>query len=168
MNASRTKWTAPPSPKEITDFLERLLDRKVTVAAAPWPTFAGAPASFVGLYVNPEDGVEAALVLQPPVAAALGAALSLVPPRSPSVQSALKSDEWEPMLVENIAEVANIMLRLVQMAGCPAVTLAGLSRGQPKDVKVAPGVEQGGRAGYRVEVEGYGAGVMGLARAWRG
>lgn len=166
MNAAKSKWNAPPTPKEVAEFLERLLDRKVSGGPAPWPTLAGTPPNFVGLYVNPEGGVESAVAIQPALAAAMGGALSLIPLRAPAVQDALKLDKWDPMLVENVAEIANIMLRLAQMAGCPSVTLSSFSRGQPKGVQVAPGIEQGGRAGYRLDIDGYGGGVLGIARAW--
>jgi hypothetical protein len=146
-----------PPPAELDALLEALLGRKVKSAAA-----AGPPSGKVALAYYETDPAEIAAVvlLDVPLAAALGCALSSVPPAV--VQESAKAGGLEDSLVENVGEVMNVATRFLASRSGLRFVLRGFwcpPAAVPDDRLAAARGSDEVRA-WRVEVAGYGAGEL--------
>lgn len=148
-----------PPPSELEQLLDALLGRAVKAAPAQAQPAGGVA---VALYETDEPLLAAAVVIDVPLAAALGCALSGIPPRA--VQESAASGKLEPSLAENVAEVMNVLTRyLVSRSGrrftlrkftCPPAAPAA-------DTLAAASASDEIRA-FRIDVQGYGAGQLAI------
>jgi len=151
--------SSPPTAAEVAELLEGLLDRGVTAVEELRPVLLGRDVRMVAAYVDDTDAVRAVVLLDLTLAAGLGAALALVPP--PRVAEALVTAAVPADLADNTREVLNIAASLFN---CGDVHL------KLRDVAVAPQPvgetavaflrRPSRRADCRVDVPGYGTGVL--------
>lgn len=150
-----------PSATEVRTLLDGLVDRGVTAALEATPVLLGRDVRLVASYVDDTSAVRAVVLLDLELGAALGAALALVPARR--VGDAVGAGAVPEDLAENTREVLNVAASLFN---CDDVHL------KLRDVAVAPDPvhgptvdflrRPGRRADVRVDVPGYGAGVLGI------
>jgi hypothetical protein len=146
-----------PPPAELEALLEALLGRKVKSAAA-----AGPPAGKVAVayYETDPPEVSAVVLLDVSLAAALGCALSSVPPAV--VQESTKVGALEESLAENVGEVMNVATRFLSSRSALRFVLRSFwcPPTEPPGDKVAAARGSDEVRAYRLEVTGYGAGVL--------
>ncbi len=146
-----------PPPSDLEALLEALLGRKVKTATAPGPP-AGKVA--VAYYETEPPDIAAVVLCDVPLAAAMGCALTSVPPRV--VQESAEAGALDESLAENTGEVMNVMTRhLASRSGhrfilrrfwCPPADV-------PSDtVDRARGSDE--IRAYHLDVAGYGAGEL--------
>ena len=155
---------ALPTGLEVRELLNGLFDRPVTVHEEPTPVLPGRGVCMVGSYVDETGGVRALAMTDLTLGCCLGAALALVP--MPRVAEAIEGGVVPVDLADNTQEVLNIAaslfnsaaahlkLRAVQVAPEPVTDdVVAFLRGAPH------------RTDLRVEVPGYGTGVLVLLLA---
>ncbi len=146
-----------PPPAELEALLEALLGRKVKSAAA-----AGPPAGKVAVayYETEPPETVAAVLLDVPLAAALGCALSSVPPAV--VQESAAAGALEASLSETAGEVMNVVTRFLAARSGLRFVLRGFwcPPVDPPAEKVAAARGSDEIRAYRLEVAGYGAGQL--------
>lgn len=143
-----------PTPAELAHQWTQLIGRKVTVSSAPAPAEAFALAS----YVDDAAVVVAAGLFDAPLAAALGAALILIPPGVAT--DAAKDLDFPDSLTSSFHEVANVTSSLFARQGVH-VKLRSTDFGTPAPPPdVAPVLAgPGSRIDLTVAVDGYGSGA---------
>ena len=150
-----------PSALDVRSLLDGLVDRGVTAAQEVKPVLLGRDVSIVASYVDDTGAVRAVVLLDLELSAALGAALALVPPQR--VGEAVGEGAVPEDLADNTREVLNVTASLFS---CDDVHL------KLRDVAVAPEPvdgptvaflrRPGRRADVRVDVPGYGSGLIGI------
>jgi len=163
-----------PIPEAIRELLVDLLGRKATVSRIEKPGPAdeeegeeeaapAAPAAtFLATYVADDDTVGVICIADLALSAALGAALTMVPPAL--VDESIKAGHLaESALLENFQEVVNIMARLFNSNDTPHVRWHTVL--QLPDEEVPPGVESllkrpSARRDLSVTCDGYGSGTL--------
>ena len=153
--------SALPAGPDVRALVDGLLDRGVAVAEESRPVLLGRDVAVVATYVDDAGDVRAVVLLDLALGAVLGAALALVPP--PRVAEATASGRVPEDLADNTREVLNVAASLFN---CDDVHL------KLRDVAVAPEPvhgptvdflrRPGRRADVKVDVPGYGAGVLGI------
>jgi len=147
-------------PSALAALLEGLVRRPVSAAAS-----SEAPprqsARWTASYVDP-DGADAALcVVETPLAAALSAALLVMPPAAAAEWAG--SGALPDALSEGFHEVTNVLAHLVRADGarCILKDISGYAPGEQlpdvERIKAAPSQES-----FRVHVEGYAGGLIAL------
>lgn len=154
--------TSLPEPMEVRDLLSDLLGRdcEVTVSTIP-VTGATRPGVIVARYVTDAFYNQALVALDTPLAAHLGAAIALVPPAT--AQASIRLGTLSAALLENVAEVLNVMAALVNVGGAPHVRLDEVldSTETPLPAELWRWLEvPGPRLDAVVAVRGYGTGGM--------
>ena len=151
--------SALPTGPDVRALVDGLLDRGVAVAEESRPVLLGRDVAVVATYVDDAGDVRAVVLLDLALGAVLGAALALVPP--PRVAEATASGRVPEDLADNTREVLNVAaslfscddvhlkLRTVDVAPAPA-----------DDTAVAFLRRPGRRRDVRVDVPGYGAGIL--------
>lgn len=145
-----------PKPLDVAAVLKGILNKDVIAKEAKVATPSG-PKTYIGYYDDGGQGCEGVWVADLPLAAAMGAALSLIP--AGVAQEAVKAGELTHDILDNAREVANIMANSFQIK---RVRLAGFGRGDaplPDDVRAliaAPAQ----RLVVSVEIKGYVGGTM--------
>jgi hypothetical protein len=152
---------ALPSGGDVRGLLNGLFDRPVTVHEEPQPVLPGRGVKVVASYLDDQGALRAVVFCDLVAGCVLGAALALVP--MPRVQEALDSGDVPEDLADNTQEVLNVAaslfnssaahlkLRAVQVAPEPVSSdVVDFLRGAPH------------RVDLRVEVPGYGTGVLAL------
>ena len=146
-----------PPPVELERLLEALLGRGVKSSSADGPP-GGRVA--VALYESDPPVLGAAVLCDVSLAAALGSALSAVPP-AVAAEAAARG-ELDGTLADNVAEVMNVLARhLVARSGRRfALRTFSCPPGEaPKDTLAAARESDEVRA-YRLDVVGYGGGNL--------
>lgn len=148
-----------PTGAEIGELLEGLLDRGVTAVEEAQPVLLGRDVRMVAAYADDTTQVRAVMMLDLALSSAFGAALALVPPHR--VATAIEENAVPEDLADNTREVLNIAaslfncgdvhLKLRQVAVAPEPV---------EDAVVAFLRRPSRRADRRVDVPGYGAGVL--------
>ncbi len=97
-------------------------------------------------------------------AASLGAALSLVPPAR--VEESVRDGSLDELLMENFAEVCNVMSRAFTGASAPSVTLGKIHHAPvaANDAGVEPEQDGSARLDMNIDVMGYTNGQMTLIK----
>ena len=148
-----------PSAAQVRTLVDGLVDRGVTAAEEPRPVLLGRDVRVVASYVDDESAVRAVVLLDLALGAALGAALALVPAQR--VQDAVSAGAVPDDLADNTREVLNVSASLFS---CDDVhlKLRGVAVApQPvDDATVAFLRTPGRRADVRLDVPGYGAGLL--------
>ena len=154
-----------PEPEQLRQTLEMMLGRQVAVVTAgPVPPEGAIPAA-VGGYLDEKDELRGCAWIDLPLAAAMGAALSMLPREQvdASVESGVLPEEFQG----NLHETLNVASALLNDQGAPAVRSrplelleTGLSQ-EVLDLLADP------RAGgyYAVDIEEYGSGLMSFTLA---
>jgi hypothetical protein len=150
-----------PAPGDVRNLVNGLLDRAVTVTAEPQPVLPGRDVHVVGSYVDDTGQVRAVALSDHVLGTVLGAALALVP--APRVEEAVASGRVPTDLADNTREVLNVAASLFN---------TGESHLKLQATWVAPEAvaddvvsflrEPCRRSDLRVDVPGYGEGVLAL------
>jgi hypothetical protein len=152
---------APPSSAEVRTLLNGLFDRAVTVGQELQPVLPGRDVQVVAAYADDTGEVRAVAFCDLVLGNVLGAALALVP--APRVAEALEAGVVPQELADNTREVLNVAASMFNH---------GTAHLKLTDTWVVP--EPVGeqavaflrlpaqRSDLRVEVPGYGAGVLAL------
>lgn len=154
---------APPLPSadDVRGLLNGLFDRAVTVTQEEQPVLRGKDVHVVGSYVDDTGALRAIVFCDLVLGNVLGAALALVPP--PKVQEALEAGAVLGDLADNTREVLNVGASMFNH---------GEAHLKLKDTWVVPEPVASdvvdflrttcARVDHRVEVPGYGEGVVAL------
>jgi hypothetical protein len=150
-----------PSADDVRGLLNGLFDRAVSVHEEDLPVLRGADVHVVASYVDDAGALRAVAFCDVVLGNVLGAALALVPP--PRVAEALASGAVAADLADNTREVLNVAASMFNQ-GEAHLLLRGT---WVVPELVAPDVvgflrEPCRRADLRVEVPGYGRGVIAL------
>ena len=152
-----------PNGAAVSGLLNGLFDRAVTTHDEPVPVLKGRDVHVVGSYVDDTGAVRAVAMVDLVLGTVMGAALALVPP--PRVKEALSSQLVPADLADNTREVLNVAASLFNEGS------VHLKLGQTWVVPEPVGEEvvaflrsRSTRADVRVEVPGYGEGMMALLR----
>lgn len=153
-----------PSPKDVRDMLEGLLGRDVEVGPGEPVTPTAGDWAAVGVYVEDNLSLSAAIVADVPLAAYAGAALGLLPPGG--AQDAVGLGVVDGAMWENFAELLSIAISLLNHDGVPHVRLyATHAPGELPDADVLELVRSfGRRLDLTVNVAGYGSGRLSIVR----
>jgi hypothetical protein len=150
-----------PQAADVAQLVEGLLGRQVTGARTPDPVMRGKDVRIVGSYVDDGGSVKAVCLVDLVLGNALGAALALVP--EPRVAAAVSAGRVDEDLAENTREVLNVAASLFN-SGDRHLKLAGTwveKEPVPDDVVAFLRVP-GRRDDLRLEINGYGGGVLAL------
>jgi hypothetical protein len=153
-----------PSPKDVRDLVGGLLGREVAVAPGRPVVPTDEVRAAVGVYVEDNLQLAAVLAVDLPLAAALGAALGLVP--VPVAHEAVETGVLPPTIWENVSEVLNVAAALLNSNTGVHVRLY---RSYSPDVLPANDVAAllrgfGHRLDLRLDVTGSGAGSLSIVR----
>src|SRR5690625_3534683 len=151
--------TPLPAAKDVRDLLEVMLGRDIEVTTGAEPVDpAQQPGAVLGVYTDDSLALSTMIVLDLPLAAYAGAALALIPPGG--AEAAVEDGFLPDTLLENIAEILNIMTSLFNVDGAPHHRLyATYSAGQPLPTDVAQWtLAYVPRLGRTVDVQGDGEG----------
>jgi hypothetical protein len=155
-----------PASLTIRNLLEDLLGREVTVSMANPPVAADLRRMIMAVYTDSSTKMVAVIGLELPLAAYSGAALGLMPPGG--AEDCIEEGALSPVLVENVAELCNILTSLFNHEGGPHVKLYKVYT----PPEPAPGdatallLALGNRIDLTVEVARYGKGRLSLSLAW--
>lgn len=148
-----------PTGAEVGELLEGLLDRGVTVAEQARPMLLGRDVRMVATYADDTSAVQAVVMLDLALGAVLGAALALVP--VPHVAAALEQGEVPGDLADNTREVLKIAASLFHCGNVHLELRDVAVAPQPVDDATVAFLRRPSRRGdRRVDVPGYGAGVL--------
>ena len=155
-----------PASLTIRNLLEDLLGREVTVSAANPPEATDLERVVGAVYVDNGLKMVSAIGLALPLAANCGAALGLMP--AGAAEDCIEQGQLTPVLVENVAELCNVLTSLFNHEGGPHVKLYKVyapPEPLPGDVKALL-LALGNRIDLTVEVARYGKGRLSLSLAW--
>lgn len=148
-----------PTAQQLERALALLMRRDVEATTQPVATrcrFAAA-----GNYYGGDGATLAWMAADLPLAAHMGAALSLVP--ADAAQDCVKAGALDGTLRENFAEVLNVSACLFTRSDAGRMALQQPAFG---DIAVTallpPATVRAYRALFKVDIDGYGAGLMGL------
>ncbi len=152
-----------PIQEAVRDLLMDLLGRGIAVTKGEPMDLEPDVVAAVAHFVTDTGVVGVVCMADLPLAAALGAALTMMP--SPVVQDSVRKNRFdEEMLLENFTEVVNIMTRLFNSADTPHLKLG--------EVRTLPGelpenveklvAQPSARRNFDVTIEGYGDGRLAL------
>lgn len=163
MKDAKTERRPVTTAHIISEQLTNLLGRHVVAkpgAVTTWKT-----PYVVAAYTDHLGTVVAACIYSPPVAASLGAALTMIP--IDRAKEVAKSATFEGLIYDNFHEVCNIMVCFFEEATKATLTLLDV---QTVRATASPGVESllkdaTHRTDVEISVEGYLAGSMTLLTA---
>lgn len=153
--------TVMPKGAEVKELLNGLFDRAVSTTDEAQPVLRGRDVHVVGSYVDDTGSVRAVAFCDLVLGNVLGAALALVP--APRVQEALSEGHVPADLADNTREVLNIAASLFN-AGTLHLKLAEtwVVPEPVGDAVVTFLRAPSARSDVRIEVPGYGEGVLAL------
>ncbi len=147
-----------PIQEDVRDLLIDLLGRGVAVDKTTKLDMEADACGILGVYATDDGELAALTIVDGPLGARAGAALSMVP--QTVADEAIKKNELTDTLVENIREVINIFARFLNSAKTPhvrlvnAVLLPNELEPKIKALHLAPEF----RRDIVVQIEGYGSG----------
>jgi hypothetical protein len=153
-----------PAVKLIKDVLDGLLGRDVELApCAAALTSVDAIGGVLASYIDDGGALQAAAGWDLPAAAYVGAAVGLVP--RGGADAAVEERYLPESLVENLAEVSNVLASVFQAAGNPHLRLDKTYRpaASAPDPETALLYAPGQRIDLSVDVPGYGAGRLAVS-----
>jgi hypothetical protein len=156
-----TGFDVLPAADDVRGLLNGLFDRAVTVHEEDQPVLRGRDVHVVGSYVDDEGDLRAVVFCDLVLGNVLGAALALVP--VPRVEEALEGGSVPEDLADNTREVLNVGASMVNQ-GEVHLKLAGTwVVPEPVSADVVGFLrEPCRRSDLRVDVPGYGTGVLAL------
>jgi hypothetical protein len=150
-----------PGAGDIRDLVNGLLDRGVTVTREAQPVLPGRAVHVVGSYVDDTQTVRAVAMTDHLLGTVLGAALALVPP--PRVEQAVNEGLVPTDLAENTREVLNVAASLFNTGDEHLKLQATWVVPEPVAEQVVDFLRvPAQRTDLRVEVPGYGEGVLAI------
>jgi hypothetical protein len=150
-----------PGAGDVRDLVNGLLDRGVTVTRESQPVLPGRAVHVVGSYVDDTAEVRAVAMTDHLLGTVLGAALALVPP--PRVEQAVNDGLVPPDLAENTREVLNVAASLFNTGEEHLKLQATWVVPEPVTEQVVDFLRiPAQRTDLRVEVPGYGEGVLAI------
>jgi hypothetical protein len=145
----------------LQNVLRGLFDRPVQLAVVPKFEVAFGKPAVIAVYTGVGDDVIGLMVCAMPVAAYLGAALSLLP--KPVAEDAIKKGCLDEALLENFREVANICASLfAEQSGARAHLQTVINKVTANPPAYKPLLTSPNRADVSVEVPNYGTGVISM------
>jgi hypothetical protein len=150
-----------PSSAQVRELLQTLMSAAVEVAPAA-PLLPGRETAVVGVYVTDAEMVGAVVACELPLAAGLGGALGEVP--AAEVEQAVAAGGLEGDLVENAAEVLNVLAAAFNGPGAPPLKLGRVHAvGEELPPQLTPVFQYVMcRVDLQVDVAGYGGGRLSL------
>ena len=157
--------TTLPAPMAVRDLVADLLGRDVTIERAVPLEDAALRTATYALYADDRQQLRAAIVLDLPLSASLGAAIALVP--APRAEQAVEDRMLPPDLGENLVEVCNVVSALFNLPGAPHLKLSAVHgpANRPPVAAAEFATRPGPRMDVRVGVQGYGSGTLGIVVA---
>ena len=157
-----------PNAKHLHGVLDTLIGRPVSVRdALSW--VYPADAAMVWHYVFEDGGLAAAGAMDFPLAAVLSTGFGMLPVGR--IQQAVEAGALEDDLIENLGEVANILVALYTPMSDDHIRLGGIWRAGAGGLVPAPVVEllacRTRRLDAVVSVAGYGEGKLSMLPSWR-
>lgn len=155
-----------PHPKDVRDMFSGILGREVEVASGEPVVPTGLVRAGVGIYVEDNLTLSAAIAADLALVAHAGAALGLVP--AAAATDAIASGAVTGAMWENFAELLNIGTGLLNHDGAPHVRLyASHEPGEVPPVDVQDLLRGlGRRLDLTVTIAGYGTGAFSVVRTF--
>jgi hypothetical protein len=153
-----------PTATQLAEFLRDLLGKEVTLTARTdelgVDDSAGDAASLLcGVLVEEDGSVGGACVADLNAAAYAGASLAMIP--KGAADEAVAAGALTQTLVDNFAEVVNIVTGIVNTPISAHLRMAGVEPGVPDAVRDML-IKAAGRSTFDVEIEDYGTGKIAL------
>lgn len=151
-----------PTPLAVRSLMSDLLGRAVEVNLLTKRQLASGAAAAVAVYIGETGALAGVVATDVVLGASLGAGLALLPPRL--VGECDAAGELTDDVMENLAEVFNVMTPSLNAEGRPRVTLDMVYRkGDPLPAPVARMLDgQIGQVPLSVNVPGYGSGNLAI------
>ena len=153
--------TPLPSARDTREVIEGLLGREMTVlTGGPMVDPAGPGGAVVAEYISDQMRLAALVVMDVPMAARAGAAIALMP--SHASEASVADGELTDVLLENAAEILNVLASLFNVEGAPHLRLNTVhAPGTALPVDVAPWVmAYVARLDLECDITGYGTGGL--------
>ncbi len=153
--------TPLPSAQEVRELLEGLVGREFEMlTGGPMVNPAAEGGAVVAEYVSDQMKLAALITVDLPLAAGMGSAIALLPPRG--VSESIEALELSIPQFENVSEILNVMAALFNHDGAPHLKLTKVHEpGAALPGDVAPWVTAYvARLDLEVSVAGYGEGTM--------
>jgi hypothetical protein len=153
---------ALPTADAVAKLIASLVGKNVTAKAGTalkQPPKGGAAA----VCVDEAPNVVAVMLADVSLAAAVGAALAMIPPAA--AQDAVRAGSLPPNIADNFREVANIMCSLLTASGGRGVRLAGFEVGSVPAAAVPVLAGTGARLDLEIDVQNYGKGLLAIIAA---
>jgi hypothetical protein len=154
-----------PGSLAVGDLLEDLLGREVTVGSGSPMTRADLPTAVLAVFTDTAERLYAVVGMQLEVAAGIGAARGLLPPRT--AEESIERRALTPDLAEEVFALCNALTGLFNVGGAPHVKLYQVvypTMPIPEEA-VAYMIALGERADLSVEVAPYGKGKFSISLA---
>lgn len=147
-----------PIQEDVRDLLGDLLGRGVAVDKTSKLEMEEDACGLLGVYATDDGDLAALTIIDGPLGARAGAALSMVP--QTVADEAIKKNELTETLIDNVREIVNIFARFLNSAKTPHVRLVntlvlpGAFEPNVRGLYLAPEF----RRDFAVQIEGYGSG----------
>lgn len=161
MTTTPNDTRALPTAKEVLSLFSQLLGRPVKVDPGPAPL---KPPRVVCSYVTDQNTVAILCVFDLGLAAYLGAALSMIPVAV--ANEAVRTNTLSESIADNFSEINNVLSSLFNAEGSAHVRYQNYSlalKAVPPDLSSAV-TRASARQEFVVNVQGYGAGTLVIAR----
>lgn len=147
-----------PIQEDVRDLLGDLLGRGVAVDKTSKLEMEDDACGLVGVYATDAGELAALAIIDGPLGARAGAALSMVPQNV--ADESIKKNELTDTLVENVREIVNIFARFLNSSKTPHVRLVNtvLLPNTLEDKVRALFLAPEFRRDFAVQIEGYGSG----------
>lgn len=156
-------WTEP-KVTQLASWMTDLTGRSVRADAQANKVSLNEGPGYIATYTDSAANIVGICRCDIAGAASLGAALSLVPPAR--VDESVRDGSLDDLLLENFAEICNVMGRAFTGASAPSVTLGKihLAPVAANDAGVEPEQDGRSRVDMKIEVMGYTTGQMTLIK----
>lgn len=153
-----------PKVTQLTSWMSDLTGRNVSADTLSDKVAVNDGPGYIATYTDHASNIVGICRCDVAGAASLGAALSLVPPAR--VEESVRDGSLDDLLLENFAEICNVMGRAFTGAGRPTVTLGKIHHAPvaANDAGVDPEQDGSARLDMNIDVMGYTKGQMTLIK----
>lgn len=153
-----------PTLTQLAAWMSEFTGRHVSAAAAEGKIRLNEGPGYIATYTDAASSIVGLCRCDIAGAASLGAALTLLPPAR--VENSVRDGTLDELLLENFAEVCNVMSRAFTAAALPSVTLGKIHEAPVAAIDAGVEPEQDGKArlDIHIDVLGYTNGEMTLLR----
>jgi len=153
-----------PKVTQLTSWMTDLTGRNVSANDAGQKLAINGGAGYIATYTDSSNNIVGLCRCDIAGAASLGAALSLVPPAR--VDESVRDGKLDELLLENFAEICNVMGRAFAGSAAPSVTLGKIHHAPvaANDAGVEPEQDGQARLDLTIDVTGYTQGQMTLIK----